>query len=132
MQRRTIVAVLAALTVFAAVFASAANLGGLTSGQLGADDTTVAACDTNGVSTTYASSWDATDERYEVSSVTVSGIANTCDGQTLSVTLTNSTGTQIGSGTAAIPTDAGATSVAVSLSTAASAELAEGVHVAIA
>lgn len=132
MSRRTIAGVLAGLTVFAAVFASAANLGGLTGGQVGADDTTVTACDTNGVSTSYSSTWDATDERYEVTSVTVSGIANTCDGQTVSVSLTNSTGAQIGSGTMAIPTDAGATSVAVSLSAAASAELAEGVHVAIA
>src|SRR5918999_1366163 len=117
MSRRTIAGALAGLTVFGAVFAMAANLGGITGGQVGADSTTVTSCDTDGVTTSYASSWDTTDERYEVTSVTVSGIANTCDTRTLSVSLTDSTGAQIGSGSAAIPNDAGATSVAVSLST---------------
>ena len=132
MSRRTIAGILAGLTVFGVVFAMAANLGGITSGQVGADDTTVASCDTNGVTTSYASSWDATDERYEVTSVTVGGIANTCDGQTLSVSLTDSTGAQIGSGSAAIPSDAAVTAVTVSLSTAASAQLTVGVHAVIA
>jgi hypothetical protein len=131
MSRRTIAGALAGLTVFGAVFAMAANLGGITGGQVGADSTTVTSCDTDGVTTSYASSWDTTDERYEVTSVTVSGIANTCDTRTLSVSLTDSTGAQIGSGSAAIPSDAGATSVAVSLSTAASAQLAVGVHAVI-
>ncbi len=131
MSRRTIAGVLAGLTVFGAVFAMAANLGGITSGQVGADSATVAACDDDGVSTTYASSWDATDERYEVTSVTVSGIADACDARTLSVSLTDSTGAQLGAGSMAIPT-AAATAVTVSLSTAASAELTEGVHVVIA
>ena len=132
MSRRTIAAALAGLTVFGAVFAMAANLGGITSGQVGADSADVTACDTDGVSTSFASSWDATDERYEITSVTVSGIANTCDGESLSVSVTDSTGAQIGSGTIAVPADAGATSVDVSLSSAASAELTEGVHVVIA
>lgn len=131
MSRRTIAGALAGLTVFGAVFAMAANLGGITGGQVGADSTTVTGCDTDGVTTSYASAWDATDERYEVTSVTVSGIANTCDTRTLSVSLTDSTGAQIGSGSAAIPNDAGATSVAVSLSTAASAQLTVGVHAVI-
>jgi hypothetical protein len=131
-SRRTIAGVLAGLTVFGAVFAMAASLGGITSGKVGADNAAVASCDTDGVTTSYASSWDATDERYEVTSVTVSGIANTCDGQTLSVSLTDTGGTQLGSGSTAIPSDGAATSVAVSLSTAASAELTEGVHVVIA
>jgi hypothetical protein len=131
LSRRTIAGVLAGLTVFGAVFAMAANLGGITGGQVGADSTTVLACDDDGVSTTYASSWDATDERYEVTSVTVSGIAEACDSRTLSVSLTDATGAQIGAGSIAIPTEA-ATAVTGSLSTAASAELTEGVHVVIA
>ena len=131
MSKRTIAGVLAGLTVFGAVFAMAANLGGITGGQVGADNTTVTACDTNGVGTTYASSWDVTDQRYEVTSVTVTGIADSCDGDTLSVSLTNAAGAQIGSGSVAIATGV-ATSETVSLSTAASAELAVGVHVVIA
>ncbi|HEX2110100.1 MAG TPA: hypothetical protein VHF67_00980 [Gaiellaceae bacterium] len=132
MRRRTIAGVLAGLTVFGVVFAMAASLGGITSGRVGADDAAVASCDTDGVTTSYASSWDATDRRYEVTSVTVSGISNTCDGQTLSVSLTDSTNAQLGSGSVAIPSDVLVTQVTVSLSTAASAELTTGVHVAIA
>ena len=132
MSRRTIAGVIAGLTVFGVVFAMAANLGGITSGQVGADDAIVTSCDTDGVTTSYASSWDATDGRYEVTSVTVTGIADTCDGETLSVSLTDTAGAQIGSGSVTIPTAAGAFSATVSLSTAASAELTEGVHVVIA
>jgi hypothetical protein len=131
-RRRTIAGVLAGLTVFGVVFAMAASLGGITSGRVGADDAAVASCDTDGVTTSYASSWDATDRRYEVTSVTVSGISNTCDGQTLSVSLTDSSNAQLGSGSVAIPSDVLVTQVTVSLSTAASAELTTGVHVAIA
>ncbi|MGH3006809.1 MAG: hypothetical protein ACRDOS_13120 [Gaiellaceae bacterium] len=131
MRKRTGIAALAALLVFGGVLAMAASLGGITSSTVGADNVAVAACDTNGVSTSYSTAWDATDERYEISSVTVSGVSDTCDGQTLSVSLTDSTDAQIGSGSVAIPTSA-ATSFDVSLSTAASAEDSAGVHVLIA
>jgi hypothetical protein len=132
MSKRTIAGILAGLTVFGAVFAMAASLGGITSGSVGADDAVVASCDTDGVSTTYASSWDATDKRYEVTSVTVAGIDNNCDAKTLSVSLTDASGAQIGSGSVAIPTNLLATDATVTLSSAASAKLTEGVHVAIA
>lgn len=132
MSRRTIAGVIAGLTVFGAVFAMAANLGGIVSDQVGADSTTVTSCDTNGVTTSYASSWDVTDERYEVTSVTVNAIADACDGKTLSVSLTDVGGAQIGSGSVTIPTAAGAFTATVSLSTAASAQLTVGVHAVIA
>lgn len=130
MKKRALIAVLAGLVVFAGVFAMAASLGGITSTKVGADNTAVTSCDTDGVTTSYATGWDATDERYEVTSVTVGNVSDACDGQTLSVSLTDASGTQIGSGTAAIPTSA-ATSHTVSLSTPASAKLTEGVHVLI-
>jgi hypothetical protein len=132
MNRRTLAGILAGLTVFGAVFAMAASLGGITSGTVGADDAVVASCDTDGVTTDYASSWDATDERYEVTAVTVGGINNNCDGKTLSVSLTDESGAQIGSGSVTVPTDLLAFTATVTLSTAASAELTTGVHVAIA
>jgi hypothetical protein len=131
MKKRTGIAVLAALLVFGGVLAMAASLGGITSTKVGADNTALASCDTDGVSTSYSTAWDGTDDRYEISTVTVSGVADACDGQTLSVSLTDTSGNQIGSGSTAIPTSV-ATSFGVSLSTAASAEDSTGVHVLIA
>lgn len=131
MTKRTLVALIAGLAVFATTFAFAATLGGLTSGDVGANNTVVAACDTDGVSTSYsAASWDATDERYEVASVSVDGVSDSCDGDTLKVTLTDSGGAQLSEGTLAIPTSA-ATSHTVNLSAAVSAEQVLGVHVVI-
>ena len=131
MKKRTGIAVLAALLVFGGVLAMAASLGGITSTKVGADNTALASCDTDGVSTSYTTAWDATDDRYEISTVTVSGVADACDTQTLSVSLTDSTGTQVGSGSLAIPSSV-ATSFGVSLTTAASAKDSTGVHVLIA
>jgi hypothetical protein len=131
MRKRTILALLASLAVFCSLYVMAATLGGITSDKVGADSATVASCDTDGVTTSYATSWDATDKRYEITSVTVAGVADTCDGRTLNVSLTDSTGAQIGSGSLAIPTSA-ATSFTVSMSTAPSAKLTEGVSVLIA
>jgi hypothetical protein len=129
-MKRVTIATLVALVVFAGVFAMAASLGGITSSKVGADNTAVTSCDTDGVATSYATAWDATDERYEITSVTVSNVDDACDGQTLSVSLTDSTGAQIGSGSMAIPTSA-ATSHTVPMTTAASAQLTTGVHVLI-
>ena len=129
-MKRTLIALGAGLTVFAGVFAMAASLGGVTSTSVGADNTTVASCDTDGVTTAYATAWDPTDKRYEVTSVTVGGVNDACDGRTLGVTLTDGSGAQIGTGSLAIPTSA-AVSHTVSLSTASSAKLTEGVHVLI-
>ena len=131
MRKRVLIGILAGLAVFGVVFAMAASLGGITSGDVGADNTVVAACDTDGVTTNYTVGWDATDKRYEISTVTVGGVADTCDGDTLSVSLTDSSGTQIGSGSLSIPTS-GATSFPVSMSTPPSANATTGVHVAIA
>jgi uncharacterized membrane-anchored protein len=130
MRKRTILALLASLAVFGSLYAMAASLGGITSSKVGADSTVVASCDTDGVTTAYTTAWDATDKRYEISAVTVGGVADTCDGETLSVSLTDSTGAQIGTGTVAIPTSV-ATSFAVTMSTASSAKLTEGVNVLI-
>ncbi|MGH3993295.1 MAG: hypothetical protein ACRDSN_12650, partial [Pseudonocardiaceae bacterium] len=66
-----------------------------------------------------------------VSTVTVSGVADACDGQTLKVVLANSTNGSLGSGTLAIPTSA-ATSFGVTMSPASSAKDSANVHVTIA
>jgi hypothetical protein len=132
MKKRTLVALVAGLAVFASTFAFAATLGGLTSGEVGANNVLVAACDTDGVTTSYASAtWDATDEVYEVGSVTVSGVNDACDGDVLKVTLADGTGAQLSEGTLnPIPTSA-ATSFSVSLAASVAASSVTNVHVVI-
>lgn len=131
MRKSLTIKLLAAATVFSAAFAMAASLGGITSTRLGADDTTVASCDTDGVQSSYASTWDTTDKRYEVPTVTIATVADTCDGQTLKVTLIDAAGASLSEGTLAIPTSA-ATSHTVTMATPASSKLVVGVHVTIA
>ena len=131
MRKRTVLALLASLIVFGSLYAMAASLGGITSDSIGADSAVVASCDTDGVTSAYVAGWDPTDKRYEITSVTVGGVADTCDGRNLSVTLTDSSGVQIGSGTLSIPTS-GATSFAVTMSTPPSAKLTEGINILIA
>ena len=84
--RRPIAALIGGLMVFALVYAVAASLS-VTSTDLAAGNATVAACDANGVTTSYAVAYDAASARYEVSTVTVGGIADACLGQDFSVTL---------------------------------------------
>jgi hypothetical protein len=130
-MKRKLLALLAAFVVFGSVLAMAASLGGVTGGALGADSAAVASCDTDGVTTTYATSYDAAAGEYVVTSVTVGGIANACDGRGIGVTMTDVSGTAVGSGSSTVPVNAGATSVSVTLSPSASAEQAENVHVVI-
>lgn len=130
-KRRALIAVLAGLAVFGAVSAFAATLGGISTATIGANNVAVAACDTDGISTTYTSAWDATDDRYEISQVTVSGVSDTCDGQTMKVALTDASGNQLDEGTLAIPASA-ATSFNVALTASVAATAASGVHVIIA
>lgn len=130
-SNRIFIAILAGLVVFGGVFAFAATLGGISTATIGANNSAVTACDTDGVTATYTSAWDATDKRYEISSATVSGVADTCDGQTMKVALTDSAGDQLSEGTLSIPTS-GATSFNVSLGASVAATAASGVHVIIA
>jgi hypothetical protein len=131
MRKKTLLALALSLAVFGGVFATANTLNGITSNTVSADNTTVASCDPDGVSAAYGTAWDTTDKRYEITSVTVSGVAGTCDGETLNVSLTDSAGVQIGSGSVAIPTSA-ATSFTATMTTAPSAKLTENVHILIA
>jgi hypothetical protein len=133
MKKRATIAVAAFLAVFGTIFGIAASLGPSTSAQSGAATAVVAACDTDGVTVSYTTSYDATDGRYEISSVTVSGISNSCDTKTLSLNLTNTAGTtSYGSASGAIADDAGATSQTFAVTNGASAESTEKVHIFIA
>lgn len=132
-KKRVLLGLLAGAMVFSMVVGMAASLGGLTSDRLGADDAVVAACDTDGVTTSYTNGYTAAGTAgYKVNSVVVGGIADTCDGDTLSVSLTGSGGTSLGEQSMTVPTGAG-TSATVSFSGSnVLAESVTGVHVVIA
>jgi hypothetical protein len=86
-RRRVLIAFIVGIMVFATVFAVAASLS-VTSSSLGAGTGTVASCDTNGVVTSFTTTYDAAAVGYEVTTVHVTGIATPgCDGLTMKVTL---------------------------------------------
>jgi hypothetical protein len=86
-RNRIIVAVVTGVTVFATVFAVAASLNVSTS-TLGAGTGTVASCDTDGVATSFETSYSASAAGYRVTIVHIDGIATPgCDGKTMKVTL---------------------------------------------
>ena len=89
-RRRYLVAAIAAAAVFGSVAASAATLGGLTAPSLGADVTTIAGCDLDGVTLAYTTAFAS--GGYVVNSVTVSGVAPACTGQNLRLALTDTAG----------------------------------------
>jgi hypothetical protein len=92
-MKRTVIAAVAGLVVFGAALASASSLGGVNSRALGSGATVVASCDTDGVALAYTTAYDAPTGTYRVSGVTVSGIAASCTGQNIQVSLRNAAGT---------------------------------------
>jgi hypothetical protein len=130
MKKRFLIGVLVLATVFATVFGLAATLSVSPNG-LGAGSSSVGSCDSDGVSTSYANSWDATDERYEVTSVTVNGIADGCDGKNLKAALTDSSNVLLGDGNVTVPTGAGTTATVSTLSANPAASAVNNVHVVI-
>jgi hypothetical protein len=91
MVRLTILA-LASAVVASCVVGAAASMGGLSAARLGSGSAAVRACDTDGVSTSYTTSAG------KVVSVTVSALAATCIGGTLTLTLTGAGDVGIGTG----------------------------------
>src|ERR1044072_8483298 len=89
MSKRTIIAAVAAIAAFGAGSASAAGLGGLTSSGLGAETKVVAACDSNGVTVAYATTYNTTVKEYQVSGVTLSGLDANCETAVANVAISN-------------------------------------------
>ena len=114
------------VAAFAAV-ASASSLGGLNSTSLGANDAVVAACDADGVTIGYTTAYNAAASKYQVTSVTLSGIAAGCATQTAAVTVKGTGGTSLASGTVTVA----GTSETITLSTPVPAETLVGASVVI-
>lgn len=97
MKRRTriAIAIIVGLTVFSTVFAVAASLN-ITAASLGAGTATVSSCDTDGIATSFDTTYSVAAVGYKVTTVHVTGIATPgCDGRTMKITL-------IGAGDAAL------------------------------
>jgi hypothetical protein len=115
----------AAVAVAAFGAASAASLGGLSSAEIGSNDTIVAACDIDGVDLDYTTAYDATSGSYQVTEAVVSDIAAGCVGQTLDLTLSDTTGASIGNDSVVVA------STSETIPMVASAEAVEGAAVII-
>ena len=94
-----ITALLLGLGVAGGIFALAATLGGVTTAGLGADAVVVASCDTDGVTVGYTTAYDTTANEYEVTTVAVSGIHADCNGGTIDLTLSNTSGSSTATAT---------------------------------
>ncbi len=92
--KKLLVGAVMGVAVFGAVFASAASLG-VTTETLGAGGTSVASCDTNGVKATYTTAYDAAVPGYKVSTITVTGIADTCKNLAYKIQATKTDGTAL-------------------------------------
>ena len=125
-KRYVAAALLAGVAMFGAI-AMAANLGGITSENLGADSSVVASCDTDGVTTAFTVAYDSVDARNEVTAVSVGGVDAACAGQALTVTLTDVADVSLDATTVVAATG---TNV-VAATTPPDAELVFNVHIVI-
>jgi hypothetical protein len=96
MKKKTI-AIVAGIAVFAAVSASAATLGGLTTGDVGANSNTVAGQLTQGVNVSFTTAYDSTLGGYKVTGVTLTanGTEKFPANGAIALTLKNTSGTSL-------------------------------------
>jgi hypothetical protein len=128
-KRRTLFAVLLALTIFGAVYGFAATLN-VGANTLSAGNATVASCQASGTPTgTYTVAYDSVLGGYKVSGVTVTGLDAGCATKAVSVTLTGAANANLASIAGAVP--AGGGSLALTPGATVSAALVTGVSVAI-
>jgi hypothetical protein len=130
-RRPVLFALLIGLAAFGLVGAAAATLGGLGGQKLGADNTVVASCDTDGVTLAYTNTYDTATSAYKVTAVTVSGINTACNTETMSVTLRDSTGASLGTGSAVVNVAVAPFSQTLAIAPTASAKGAVGAALVI-
>jgi hypothetical protein len=103
-KKRTLFAVVLALTIFGAVYGFAATLT-VGSNSLSAGNVAVASCQVTGTPTgTYTTAYDQATHAYKVASVIVTGLDGTnCNGKAISVTLTDTTNTSLATIAGVVP-----------------------------
>lgn len=129
-KKRTLFAIVLALTIFGAVYGFAATLS-VGSNSLSAGNIAVASCQATPVTGTYTTAYDSTVPGYKVSSVIVTGIATTCGSKTVSATLTDSSNNPITGGTLTGTAPVGGGTLTLTPASAVSAATVTGVSVAI-
>jgi len=129
-SRRTLLTVLGGVVAFALVVGAAASLGGITSTNLGANTSIVAACDTaGGITSAYTTEYVATGTSgFKVEDVTIGGVDAACNGDAMTVTLTGASGVELGEVDASATTGSNVLSF---LSDDVLAESVTGIHVTI-
>ena len=128
-KRRTLFAVVLAVTIFGAVYGFAATLN-VGSNSLSAGNVAVASCQVTGTPTgTYTTAYDSTIPGYKVASVIVTGLDNTnCSGKAISVTLTGTGNSNLQTIASTVPASGNLT---LTPSPSVSAAAVTGVSVAI-
>jgi hypothetical protein len=129
-RKKTLFALVLALTIFGAVYGFAATLN-VGTNQLSAGNASVASCQASGTPTgTYTVAYDSTLGGYKVSGVTVTGIDTNCASKTVSVTLTGSGNSNLGTLSGTAPVGGGSLALGAPGATV-SAAAVTGVAVAI-
>jgi hypothetical protein len=129
-RKRTLFAVVLAITIFGAVYGFAATLG-ISSNSLSAGNVAVASCQATPVTGQYTTAYDSTIPGYKVATVVVTGIASTCGGKNVSATLTDSSNNALAGGTLTGSAPAGGGTLTLTPSSSVSAAAVSGVSVAI-
>jgi hypothetical protein len=101
-MKRSLLALLAGVVVFGAVLGLAASLN-LTTDTLGAGNATVAACQATPLNTSYTTTYVAGQPGYQVTTVTVSGVAATCQNKAYKLTLSGAANASLGEQTGTTP-----------------------------
>jgi hypothetical protein len=126
-KKRTLVAIVLALTIFGAVYGFAATLN-VGANTLSAGNASVASCETSGTPTgTYTIAYDSTLPGYKVATVVVTGIDAACNTKSMSVTLTGASNASL----ITLPVTISGTSATLTPGSTISAALVTGVSVAI-
>ena len=100
--KKTLFAIILALTIFGAVYGFAATLN-IGTNQLSAGNATVASCQSTTPATSYTVGYDATLGAYKVATVTVTGFDGPCATKNASVTLTGTGGSNLITLSGAVP-----------------------------
>ena len=127
--KKAAIAVFAGVSIAGIAGASAATLGGLTAGSLGADDSIVAACDTDGITVGYTTAYNAAVQKYQVTAVNFTAVNAACNAKAASLSLRQGATLLT---TQAVPSIVVATNAfSVTLTTPVEAKLVDGLSLVI-